>query len=256
MPRTTLPWRAGHAACDTCAEVQDRYAGDVGDFGKLALLRTLLRGLRLGIGWYRTSGEGEAGNDGRHLGYLDQPVRFRDFDPALFDALLHYRAEVSTGRRQRSIGALEGMGLLPKETRFHSSVCPPAPAARADWAREMVTSLEGTNLVFLDPDNGLEGARLTPKSAAVRELVALRSVGRALVLYHHQTRRRGGAAAEFEHVAERLQGAGFPAVEALRLKPYSPRFYFLLDASEVLSRRLAAFASRWGCEVEHFARRC
>jgi len=35
--------------------VQDRYAGDVGDFGKIGMLRQIAStGLRIGINWYRT----------------------------------------------------------------------------------------------------------------------------------------------------------------------------------------------------------
>ena len=35
--------------------MQDRYAGDIGDYGKLGLLRSLSRtGLRIGVNWYLT----------------------------------------------------------------------------------------------------------------------------------------------------------------------------------------------------------
>ena len=35
--------------------MQDRYAGDVGDFGKFSLLKELSRrGLSIGINWYKT----------------------------------------------------------------------------------------------------------------------------------------------------------------------------------------------------------
>ena len=35
--------------------MQNRYTGDIGDFGKLGLLRQLSRtGLSIGVNWYRT----------------------------------------------------------------------------------------------------------------------------------------------------------------------------------------------------------
>ena len=35
--------------------MQDRYAGDIGDFGKFGLLRALSSaGLSIGVNWYRT----------------------------------------------------------------------------------------------------------------------------------------------------------------------------------------------------------
>ena len=42
--------------------VQDRYAGDIGDYGKIGLLRALqAQGLSVGINWYRVNTL-EAGN--------------------------------------------------------------------------------------------------------------------------------------------------------------------------------------------------
>jgi hypothetical protein len=114
--------------------------------------------------------------------------------------------------------------------------------------------MRGADLVLLDPDNGLAGTTAAPgpKCVLLDELLALRAPGRALVLYQHQARRRGGAAAEFRHVADRLGTAGFDAVQAVRLRPYSSRFYFLLDGDTSLVRRLAAFLTHWGREVESF----
>ena len=48
--------------------VQDRYVGDVGDFGKYGLLRALCGGdLTLGVVWYLYPDE-EANNDGDDIG--------------------------------------------------------------------------------------------------------------------------------------------------------------------------------------------
>jgi hypothetical protein len=231
--------------------MQDRYAGDVGDFGKLALLRALGPHRRLGICWYRTEGSGERTNDGRHLDYLDRAARFRSLDAELFDRLSQYVADFRAGRAKRSIAALQGLGVLPAGTIFHGETCPAEPA-RGDWAARMVEAVTGADLVFLDPDNGLEGQTCGPKSASVAELVALRAPGRALLLYHHQTRLGGGAEAEVRLIRSRLRRRGFDPVVALRLRPYSSRFYFLLDANDELRRRLARFADAWGPEVERF----
>ncbi|HEX5761480.1 MAG TPA: hypothetical protein VF121_20025 [Thermoanaerobaculia bacterium] len=189
--------------------MQDRYAGDIGDFGKFALLRALAPGCRLGISWYRTDGVGESENDGRHLAYLQQPDRFRHLDPGAFDALASFVADFEAGRCRRAIRSLEALALLPPDTLFHRELCPRSPAERRHWAAGMVKSMEGADLVFLDPDNGLEGAALSPKSTAIAELVALRRPGRALLLYHQQTRCGGGAEVEAAHVARRLAAAGF-----------------------------------------------
>jgi len=67
--------------------MQDIYAFDVGDFGKIGLLRHLHRrtGLCLGVLWYRTH-LGTAGADGKHVGYLKQRS-YRACDPDLWDEM-------------------------------------------------------------------------------------------------------------------------------------------------------------------------
>jgi hypothetical protein len=80
--------------------VQDRYAGDLGDYLKFGLLRWLvpldsLASLRLGVVWYRTLDEAHNA-DGRHIAYL-QPGhrsadRLRPPDPDL------YRVRVASGK--------------------------------------------------------------------------------------------------------------------------------------------------------------
>ena len=49
--------------------MQNRYTGDIGDFGKLGLLRVLhSAGLSIGVNWYLTPDETHNG-DGRHIAY-------------------------------------------------------------------------------------------------------------------------------------------------------------------------------------------
>ena len=230
--------------------MQDRYAGDIGDFGKFALLRALAPERRLGVCWCQTDGAGETNNDGRHLAYLRRPDRFRQLDSEVFEALASFVADVEANRCRRAVKSLEALALLPADTLFHGDLCPKPSTERQHWAAGMVESMAGADLVFLDPDNGLEGAKPSRKSTTVGELVALRRPARALLLYHHQTRRAGGAVAEVAHVAQRLAAADFATVDAVRLRPYSSRFYFLLDADLALRGRLQDFAFRWGREAE------
>lgn len=52
--------------------MQDRYAGDVGGFGKLGMLRQIATtGLKIGVNWYLTYKPEEHNNDdGKHVKYL------------------------------------------------------------------------------------------------------------------------------------------------------------------------------------------
>lgn len=228
--------------------MQDRYAGDVGDFGKFAVLRALAPRRSLGVCWYRSSGHGEHNNDGKHVAYLERPELYRDLDPAAFDAM----ARVVRGRR--SLAALEACALLPGAI-YHGEEVPRPRDLRRAWGERLVATMASCDLVFTDADNGFEWSSLTPKCVGRDEVRALRRRGRALVLYHHSTRRKGGANADFGHFARWVFELGARSVEAVRLRPYSSRFYLLVDADRELSARLRGLATRWGADrAEYFAR--
>ena len=143
--------------------MQDRYAGDVGDFGEFALLRALATRRELGVCWYRCSGAREQNNDGRHIAYLRRPERFRHLDAEVFDAM----AEVV--RLERSLRALEACGLLPGAT-YHGEEVPYRRDHRRAWFSRMSRALETCDLVFADVDNGFEWSALTPKCIAREEV--------------------------------------------------------------------------------------
>jgi hypothetical protein len=83
------------------------------------------------------------------------------------------------------------------------------------------------------------------KSVLLTELHELARPGRCLIVYHHQSRRKGGHQCEIIYCAERLRASGFATVDALRAKPYSPRVYFLLNAPLDVQRRAKQIAVDW-----------
>jgi hypothetical protein len=105
--------------------VQDRYVRDIGDDVKLAILRALMPGERLGVAWWLYSDEAH-NDDGRHINYLRNPGQWRAYDPGLFDGLA---AIVADGRRR--VLALQDDGLLPG-AEFCDEIIPTAgaPATR------------------------------------------------------------------------------------------------------------------------------
>lgn len=226
--------------------MQNRYAGDVGDFGKLALLRALAPELRLGVCWYRVADEAH-NNDGKHRDYLVRRKQFRELDPTVFDALEPLRAAPD----RRSVAHLEELGLLPDAT-FHSALVPRKGPERSAWFESMRGEVADCDLVFLDPDNGFAPKTARHKHVLDAEITSLLEAGRALAVYHHQTRHQGGARAEVAHLTERLFGLGASRVQAIRFRLYSSRYYFLLNASDAIHQRLQAFAARWGRRVELF----
>jgi hypothetical protein len=219
--------------------MQDRYAGDIGDFGKLALLRSLSPGRKLGVCWYFCTGRGETNNDGKHTKYLQQPGRFRALDPELFDAL----QKLTQG--ERAVEALEKARLLTEPIWHREPV--PCDSARDEWFRKMQKKVDQCSLVFADPDNGIARSGVTPKHISVDEIRELRREERALLVYHHQTRMRGGATIEARYLALRVD---IRPIDVVRIKSYSSRLYFLFGADDELRARLHKFAKRWEAEAE------
>ena len=212
--------------------MQHRYAGDIGDYMKFAILRALSPGRRLGVGWWLYPDESHNG-DGRHVSYLTRPDVWRGLDPTLFD---HLGGMVASGEQR--VSALQDEALLPGALYFDEiipTIGTPVERrlARVAWLERLRSALVLADLVFLDPDNGFEtkgfspGAAKAGKSIALSEIVHLRAPGRAFVIYHHQTRMVGGHRAEFDHWARRLLDSGFERVDALRTSAFSSRFFFL-----------------------------
>jgi hypothetical protein len=230
--------------------MQNRYVGDIGDYLKLGILRTLSPGHRLGVAWWLFPDESH-NQDGRHIGYLQRPGQWRHFDPMLFDVL----AEIVASNR-RDTRALETANLLPGAL-FANEVIPTGELpgqrkqARHQWLARMKDRLADADLVFVEPDNGLEPSGFSydstkaGKSVLLSELRELAKPGRCLIVYHHHTRRKGGHHAEMAHWTDRLRADGYSTVDALRARPYSPRVYFLLDAPPDVRHHAEQIEAQW-----------
>ena len=187
--------------------MQNRYAGDVGDFGKFGLLRHLIAqlGVRFGVNWYLYPDESH-NEDGKYTEYFVRS-EFRDCDDELLDRL----RGVVTGTR--SVEAMQCLKLLPgtKDSDYFSqpldgyqkhpgntaSAKTSRTALRSEWLQRAVHALAGCNAVFLDPDNGLEVAscpsvhRKNAGKYAFYQEVKTQSAGKSLtVIYHHLNRHR------------------------------------------------------------------
>lgn len=176
--------------------MQDRYAGDIGDFVKLGLLRAISQGRKLGVAWYRFPDE-RHNEDGRHVSYLNRPEQYSSFDPDLFDHLKRITED------ERSISSL--LPMLGNAASFEESlsVSEISPRLRRRWREKWFSraldQLSECDLVFADPDNGIvddsdwrKGNAKFGKQIPLGEVRAL-ARGRCAVIYHHNTRRRGGA---------------------------------------------------------------
>jgi len=232
--------------------MQNRYVGDVGDFGKYGLLRTLClpgtdgsKGLRLGVVWYLVPDEGHNA-DGKHTSYLDPtPANLEYY--GCCDPFLYKRLAEIVDTKSRNVTSIRNGGILPAGTVFFEEpltfdgmprIGPAAREARlrhrSEWLQRALEATAGCDVVFVDPDNGLEvktqrHTRRGPKHVFFDELVPYLRRGQSLIIYHHMARNRPAPEQIQERLAqieERLTGCDTPF--ALRYHRGTSRAFFVV----------------------------
>lgn len=210
--------------------MQDRYAGDIGDYGKFALLRALeSTGLRIGVNWYAVETQAqEKQEDGKYC----IPKAFSGCDAELYRAL---DGIFNTGLK-RSIAALERASLLDDNTVYESRCVPQAPSERETWLQETVRDFDGCDVLFLDPDNGLEvksvryGSAKSVKYVYCREIAQYLQAGYSVVFYNHRQRKKEPL--YFAEMFEKLSAVGVHPSHAITFPKCSVRDYILIPATK------------------------
>jgi hypothetical protein len=212
--------------------MQNRYAGDVGDFSKFYLIEKLSEpDLRPAVVWYLNIAQ-EANSDGNRIKF----DRLRKCQPALHDKLVG----ISTCGN-RSVGLLQTSGVCSPRTLFFDEPLP-IPTASSDWiaardardawSRSAFEAIARADLIFLDPDNGLAPPGVTKSSkrslkyAFQDEVRLFLSTNRSVVLYQHLDRKP-----ITESIQQRLKLLnGFSVTWALSFHAQSVRIYYVLAA--------------------------
>jgi len=165
--------------------VKHQYVGDINDYRKYALLRALSSGgaNRIGVCWMLTPDDG--GTDGGKLAYLEQPDRHRRFDPELFDILAHAAGEPERRRLQ----TIEDSGAIAGAAYYNETLSDDA-AGRAAFMDRCSTQFRDAELVFFDPDNGLEvslpkGRKSSSKYLYLDEVASFYEAGKSPLIYQH-----------------------------------------------------------------------
>ncbi len=237
--------------------MQNRYAGDIGDFSKLGILRALhASGLTIGVNWYLVPDETHNG-DGRHVGYLEKES-FRSCDELLW---LSLKRIVASG--QRNVPSLELPGILPAKyyseiLDFSGKTKPERTMFRQSWHDRALCCLSGVDVVCADPDNGL----IVPSAAgSVREnkyilpceILDYYRQGSSVIYYQHKGRRPDTF--YIEQHRSLLSAPGFFGSTGIAMKfiTTSQRYYFFVlqpDHAAVVADALKQMLSTdWG---KHF----
>ena len=248
--------------------MQNSYFGDIGDYGKYGLLRFLsgvtsndkYPKLSLGFMWYLVP-DGGTNTDGQFISYLNQPQNFSGYDPELFDFL----KETVIVKNCRNVKTLESSKLMPNSLYYDKQlVFPPAPAVteqrrnhntkiRQQWFDAGLSQLKDCDVIFLDPDTGLEvdsckpHCKKGPKYVSREELrqVLQNNLNQTAVLYQHIARIKGqNAAQQIESKIQFIKELGAEIVYAVTFSNFSKRVYFIIPSHkhyDVLTERVRSF---------------
>jgi hypothetical protein len=182
--------------------VRHNFVNDIGDYAKYALLRALCANgqatIRLGVIWYLTD-HTEQNGDGRKRAHLSQDG-WGNLDPDLLKSMRRIEGTLAS-QDELDVSLIEASDILPPDTAYFSEAIPRLERsvhqrvlARAAWFSRAQQAVARCNLVFLDPDNGLEvrsapiTSPLASKYATVAEIAALLENGTGVVLYQHGSR--------------------------------------------------------------------
>lgn len=231
--------------------MRDNYVGDVGDFYKYSLLRKLtghtdpsVSKRRLGVVWYLYPDPCKE-TDGLHLDYLSEKKRdkFRPTDPELYDALAQL---VQDGAR--SVQEVQRRAILPPDTCFYATPLSFAEQKkgtreaidqriryREQWLQGALDATKDCDIVFFDPDNGLEvkstafhqdkGAKFT----FYRELLPFWERGQSLVIYQHKNMHETPEKqiqGRIEELQTNLPNANL--INSFKYPAYGGRIFFLI----------------------------
>jgi hypothetical protein len=242
--------------------MQDPYAGDVGDFMKLGLLRHLAgsaaaggTGLSFAINWYRAPSTRHTG-DGKHIAYLRPGNRWhlslKSCDPDLMPRLAQV---VANGR---SVEALEASDALPCGSMTHHKMLDwvSGSAGRRAWHGGGLDALVGPDILFADPDNGVHTAprpSTLHKFALMSELADYATRGQSLVVYQHADRSADCQTQARRRLYELSAGVSQHPVGAVIARRGTCRFFLVTavgDHRDRLATSLRHYIAGWSPHAE------
>lgn len=175
--------------------MKNQYIGDIGDYGKYGMLRMLRNiNLNVGINWYLTPNDTR--NDGNINTYL-KDGKYRNCDAELFDFLKYIAF-----KEDKSIKEIEERKILGNNVTFYSDFLTfedeinfeNRREIRKDWHRKALEKLDASDVVFIDPDNGVEvkSCSITSKNGnryiSKKELKDYLSNEKSCIVYNHRKR--------------------------------------------------------------------
>ena len=230
--------------------MKNQYFGDINDYRKYGLLRaiTLNTDWNFLVAWMLTPDDG--GPDGKKREFLEAPDTYERYDYPLFWGLV----DLLRSPTQPSVSLIEGSDLLPGAS-YYSAVVPDTRRERDEWYDGLLRAAKGADLVFLDPDNGIEvkskpvGRKGSSKYVTWDEIEGLWNAGSSLLIYQHFPREpRVPFIQRMAAALRKRTGANF--VKAFR----TSHVLFLLAAQDLhvhnFAGNISLLADRWNGQIK------
>jgi len=244
--------------------MKNQYFGDVGDFGKYGLLTALSSGpLKLGVNWYLTMDDTKP--DGKYTEYLYK----NEF--MVCDKELHSFLNNCIKENRRNVDEIKKLGRFDNVLFYDEILNVEGISAlseagrrarkkkREDWFNLSLNKLSGCDIIFCDPDNGIETKSLSKtgkdsvKYIYINEINHMLKNGSSLVIYNHRDRSTDFEYKErfrkiYQNVPDGIK------MRIIRFNRFSVRDYIVLmqhEHIETIENQLDEFL---GCELwrKHF----
>ncbi len=184
--------------------MKNKYFGDINDYRKYGLIRAIFSSNRFSllVAWMLTPDD--SSNDGKRTDYLNKPDEWWRYDSELYKGL----QRLMSNPRARNVRLIENTKLLP-DAKYFSHEVPDPSKDRRDWFLDLLSNAKDSDLVFLDPDNGIEvnskpyGRKDSSKYLYWREISDLWEQGKSLLIYQHFCREKRQSF--IQRLKERLQ---------------------------------------------------
>ena len=212
--------------------MQNKYFGDIGDFGKYSLLRRAQEKaakLSIGINWYLNEDK-NTNKDGKHIAYLkEENFKFKFIDEDLYESL---KKIIVKDKKERNIKHVKKAKILKLPfSEFNEPV--PIKNEREEWfAKSLdIFKREKCKLLFLDPDNQVEIPSNPNSKKHVRhdEILKYWEKDFSLIIYNHMHRiNKIEYQKKLRTVFSQLELKGDPSVTILEYGHIVVRYYVFL----------------------------
>jgi hypothetical protein len=252
--------------------MQDRFVGDIGDFGKYGLLNSICGNgqrteerFRLGINWYLFKPEPDdiemnLGH-GQFIKYL-KPSKKNDEEFKICDLNLYCELQKIVDANKRKVAEIEKINILPLETVFFANSVSYNDikgsenrlSYRDSWIKDSLNILSSCNLIFYDPDNGIEiksvkkHHKKAGKYVFYDEISKCYEKAKSLIIYNHASHEmKDNYLNRFRLIADKI--AINTKIFYLRFHRFNVRDYVFITQREheviLLSKVKKFLSSEW-----------